>query len=238
MTPVGMRAARRRQERHLRLVNPSKTAGTIAVCSGRDTVHIDFALSLLGVQTADTTLTWTRGADIPTARNEIVRNMKGDWVWFIDDDHTFRPDTLARLAGRDVPIVAPVVLTKRPPFRPVFYPHRVATGYIAGSLNDLPTDGSLHEVQAVGAAGMLIHRRVFDALTDPWFEAGKVDGQALGEDLWFCQKARDAGFPVHVDPTVTLGHLAPVSISPVLVGDGWQVGLDIGGRAFTTPPEY
>lgn len=231
MTAVGARAARRRRER----VQAQQKPVDIGVCSGRDSAYVDFFLALEGVrQQTVSVLHWIRGADIPMSRNTIARRATGDHVWFVDDDHTFPPDTLDRLLARDVPIVAPLVLTKRSPFRPVAFTHHNGLGYVAATPEEIPTDGSLLQVEACGAAGMLIHRDVLDTLTDPWFEAGKVDAQAIGEDLHFCAKAREAGFLIHVDPSVRIGHLAPVSIGPV-EDDGWHVSFDIGGASFSVP---
>lgn len=56
------------------------------------------------------------------------------------------------------------------------------------------------EVQLVGSGCLLIHRDVFLALTDPWFECPRElvtkNRQHGGEDFTFCDKARAKGFPV------------------------------------------
>ena len=219
---TGEKGLPRRDRRKIARLKPEEQPGafgTIGILSGRDTTHRAFTLSLMGLDTSRIAVTWARGADIANSRNRLARHMDGDWLWFLDDDHDFTPDLLPRLLLRDVDIVAPVVLSKVPPFSPVCY--RDIGDPIP--LSELPND-ELVEVAATGTAGMLIRRRVFDTLDDPWFETGRIHADTLGEDLHFCVKAREAGFKVHVDTGAWLGHLTTTSVRPVM-GEQWDVGL-------------
>jgi hypothetical protein len=78
-----------------------------------------------------------------------------------------------------------------------------------------------------------VHRRVFDALvptvplcmgsTDAsfwplwqpfWVEDEHAGGwNYLSEDWAFCERARQAGFKVWVDPSIKLGHIAQIQVS-------------------------
>ncbi len=45
-------------------------------------------------------------------------------------------------------------------------------------------------------------------MTKPWFNFGrKEQAIVIGEDVWFCRSARDAGYDVWCDPTVSVFHL-------------------------------
>lgn len=63
---------------------------------------------------------------------------------------------------------------------------------------------SLHpewqEVEYVGSGCLLVHRDVFAALDDPWFECSRsaelTQRQHTGEDFGFCEKARAKGFAI------------------------------------------
>jgi hypothetical protein len=66
---------------------------------------------------------------------------------------------------------------------------------------------------ATGAAFILIHRRVLEAMrerafnaTYPWFQETELGGEPCGEDITFCIRAGICGFPIHVDTSVKIGH--------------------------------
>lgn len=49
----------------------------------------------------------------------------------------------------------------------------------------------------------------------PWFkeqETGTNWGDSISEDLTFCLRAAQAGFPVHVDTSIEIGHVKPIVI--------------------------
>ncbi|GAI93114.1 unnamed protein product, partial [marine sediment metagenome] len=64
-----------------------------------------------------------------------------------------------------------------------------------------------------GAGFLLVKREVFEKLPYPWFSFEKG-----GEDLYFCDKARENGFEIWADMSVLLGHLRlePVGASQFL----------------------
>ncbi len=64
-----------------------------------------------------------------------------------------------------------------------------------------------------GAAFILIHRRVLEAMRDrgfnaafPWFQETELAGKPAGEDLTFCIRAGILGFPIFVDTSIHIGH--------------------------------
>jgi hypothetical protein len=77
-----------------------------------------------------------------------------------------------------------------------------------------PGDG-LVEVDYLGFGGVMIRRAVFERLEKPWFpirfRGVGPDGNDIwsGEDYGFCDKAREAGFALHVDAALSFrfGHL-------------------------------
>lgn len=63
-------------------------------------------------------------------------------------------------------------------------------------------------VDAVGTGIMLIKRKVFETLEDPWFEMIDFSGaQVFPEDFNFCLKAQKAGFKVAIDPCFATMHM-------------------------------
>lgn len=213
-------------------------AGFVGVISGDLARYAQFTVSMLKLQVPpDTLWNYVRGNGIASNRNELLKacfesQANCAWVWFIDDDHDFHPGTLIRLLGVATAggwdILQPIVSTRKPPYRPYAYRLNEATGeYVTLRWTDL-LPGIVNTVDAVGTGGMLIQRRVFEAIGDPWFKEGKTHPGAIGEDLWFCTEARQHGFRVGVDCTTPIGHLSCHSVRPQCDADGnWSVALDL-----------
>ena len=147
------------------------------------------------------------------------------WVFIMDDDHTFAPELLVQLLDRDVDIVVPLYNQRTPPFAPVAYKQETPDGrFVIYDWPDLEGRDGLLPVASAGKAGVLLRRRVIEALHDPWFEWNKQ----IGEDHYFFAKARAAGFTVHVDLDARMGHCTPVQITPYRSPEGlWCAEVDL-----------
>jgi len=197
------------------------SGGTIGIISGSRTCLPAFTRSLtISAKPDDTRLIWGEGSDIVGQCNQICRNYRGGWVWFMGDDHVFQPDLLPRLLEHQVDVVVPLCLKRTPPFDPVVYggQNELDQYYVA----DLPQTG-LAEVYAAGSAGMLVRSHVLRAIEDPWFESHG----GMNEDLTFCAKVREAGFRIWCDVDCLLGHLSGHTVWPARRDDGWHADLEI-----------
>ena len=96
--------------------------------------------------------------------------------------------------------------------------------YTAVQYGDLPSDGEPFEVEASGSL-MLIRRHVLDAIGDPWY--GHANWR-LSEDLYFCEKAREAGYKILIDPALSAGHIGNFIAAPKLVDGVWGLQVDFG----------
>lgn len=153
---------------------------------------------------------------------ELALEHGAEWLLFLDDDHAFPSDLLTRLLKHDVPIVGSLYLQRAIPFAPIAYTEKTEDErYIPLDLTSCPDEG-LVEVIAVGTGGMLIRSEVFHELEYPWFEHGRAS-----EDLIFCDRAREAGFPIYVDLASRLGHLTVSAIWPSWVDEEWVVGFSV-----------
>jgi hypothetical protein len=101
-------------------------------------------------------------------------------------------------------------------------------------ISTLDTDDNEHifmdkmglvRAKRVATAFMIIRREVFEKLRDAhpewvyhdekkvgdemiaFFDFALKDGQYIGEDFLFCDRARELGFEVWIDPTIKLGHM-------------------------------
>lgn len=67
------------------------------------------------------------------------------------------------------------------------------------------------EVDAVGFGCLLIKTEVFKKLREPWFlfQWHEAKQAYIGEDYYFCKKAKRAGYTIHVDPITSryMGHV-------------------------------
>jgi hypothetical protein len=197
-------------------------SGTIGVVSGEMTRFADFSIALTHLAAPpDTSLLWAKGGDIVRNCNQLVKNMHGDWLWMVGDDHIFSPDIVMRLLAHDVDVVVPLCLKRTAPFDPVVY--RGMNGDGKYEYADLPETG-LEPVFAAGTAGMLVRRHVFDAIDDPAFSREGTQG----EDLTFCAKVRDAGYQIWCDIDTPLGHIGLMHVWPEHGEHGWGINLNIG----------
>lgn len=215
-----------------------ESKGVIGVIAQETARYSWFAASLTEIAAPEgTKIHWAFGHDIAENANMLVRNMyeaDAQWLWILGDDHTFNPQTLARLLEHDKDIVVPLCLMRNPPYRPVIF----ADENNRVDLNEHP-DGGLIEVHAAGSGGMLIKREVFNFMVEPWFEAGVRSSVQLGEDVYFCEKAREAGFSVWADLDITFGHCTTSVVWPVREPDGWTFGFSMaGGFQITMPPGF
>lgn len=203
---------------------PRRQGVLVGVISAELSRFSSFFTSLLAVMAnlpPGSGLSWAKGVDVAGNCNELARHLlTGNWehLWLMGDDHVFDADIVERLLAHNADIVVPHCLKRYPPWPAVVYSHQDENGMFHKA--DLPEQG-LTEIWAAGSAGMLIRRAVVEALADPWFQS-KPGGAGLNEDLYFCEKAREAGFRIFCDPAVPLGHIAIHTVAPVWDGECWH----------------
>jgi hypothetical protein len=211
----------------------SHPPGTVIVPTSELQRYTPFMLSMLRLQVpVGTKLTIASSVGVAQNINTCISEAAGAWVWILGDDHEFPAHALLALLERGVDIVAPLTLRRIPPLQPVmFRDYNPATRtWPQLTWADLPPQpDALCEVGAVGGAGLLIRMAALETLPKPIFEIGQTRSDTLSEDLWFCKKARDAGYKVYVDCGVTLGHTTIVTHTPVYRDGRWMVASDLGG---------
>ena len=156
---------------------------------------------------------------VPAARNYLVQEFLAsgmDWLWFVDTDMQFPADTLDRLLSVADPQTRPVVgglcfsLKGREICSTLMQKNADGASYsiaIGWPLNDVI------EVDATGAACLLIHRGVLERMRDAfpgpnhWFADEVHDGMDIGHDVVFCERVKSLGYPVCVHTGVGIGHL-------------------------------
>lgn len=134
-----------------------------------------------------------------------------DVVLWIDSDMRFPRDTIDIMLSRNVPIVGVNATTRQRPALPTAK-NFVIIGENVGKWVKIDSRGKvgLEKVTAVGCGVQMTRREVFLKTPKPWFEFMKVkNNQWVGEDVYFCIKAHDAGFDTYVDHDLSphIGHV-------------------------------
>jgi len=155
---------------------------------------------------------------ISAMRNELVRYfLNKDWthLLFIDGDMVFPKDLPERLLKHNKDIISGYYATRYEPHYPLLLKciDKEKHKYEVIPPNQWQ---DLMEVDATGCGCMLIKRFVFEKISKPWFEFGysKELQKDVGEDIIFCEKARDLGFKIYVDLTTKCGHITTKIIMP------------------------
>jgi GT2 family glycosyltransferase len=175
---------------------------------------------------------WTCGTDgLTDSRNKLVaawlREHQSDWLFWIDTDMGFAPDTVDRLFAAADPVDRPVVgglcFTQRQEESDgmggwrcratptVFDWTALPDGKMGFSVRwDYPHD-ALTRCAGTGSACVLIHRSVFEKIQaeyGTWYDRvlNTTMGQVLSEDLSLCLRACALDIPVHVHTGVKTTH--------------------------------
>lgn len=214
------------------VLNLDHPSGTIALPCGEMGRFNAFTYSLATLQfPPETRVGMAKGLSIPRNLNSIFRerNPEGDWIWMIGDDHVFDQTIVFRMLDRmyqdDLDVLVPLCIRRQPPFGTVLFKSQNEEGYHPFGYDELPDHGTL-EVYACGTAGMLIRERVIRDIEDPWFE--NADREHATEDLEFCRKIREAGYRIHADVDVLLGHIGVFTVWPKRHEGHWGFLYDFG----------
>lgn len=165
---------------------------------------------------------------IGKARNEMASSFlesDNDVFLQIDNDILFTPADVQRIVSHNKPVVGGFYFKKD-------LGKRIA---VAERLLEQtgPDENGLIEVKYIGAGFLAVRREVLERMIqewglEPWFwYANEGNGRKyhdffpamvhprlnrwLGEDWWFCQRARDLGYKVYGDSQVRLPHLGMVT---------------------------
>lgn len=168
---------------------------------------------------------------IPEGRNLAVKHFldstEAEWLFFVDTDMGFRPESLDQLLVAADPVERPVLgglcfamkhmgPDGRGGFRvmpvPTLFEWAAHPDQGIGFANRFiyPPE-TLVQVAGTGAAFLLIHRSVLVAIRqgfgDRWFDLRSYqDGTSVSEDLSFCWRVNESGARVFVHTGVKVTH--------------------------------
>jgi hypothetical protein len=167
------------------------------------------------------------GANVATARNDIVTQFlakdpdSAEWLLMLDTDMEFPGELLAGLMRHASLERAPIVgalcfgIDGTTVFPTLYGLREDDEGRVSMVRHGRFPANTMWQVAATGAACLLVHRRVFEVVAEQqagnpftWFqETVQFGGLPTSEDITFCLRAGLAGFPVHVNTSLPIGHL-------------------------------
>lgn len=186
-----------------------------------DQVAAPFAQSLAMLQKpegVECSLAMQMGSLIYTSRNNLAQQaiqMEADYVFWLDSDMVFEPDTLVRMLKtvqeKDIDILTGLYFRRVRPYTPVLFDKLDIRGNICSwsEFKGLPED--VFEVGGCGFGCVLMETSVFLSVQS---KHGNMFAPIAnnGEDIAFCWRARDCGYKIYCDPTVICGHIGKVIV--------------------------
>ncbi len=158
---------------------------------------------------------------------EVLKCDRFDYVWWLDDDMVFPPDTLSRLLAHQKPVVTAIAYQRREPYNPCIFewralePHErnVAKKDVAevdgyyDHMHDCEHSG-LRRIDGCGSACVLVDVEVYRKLSEagkrPWYS-----NKSFGEDLHFTRLCNKAEISIYADTDLVIGHIG----EPVIVDE-------------------
>lgn len=189
----------------------------ILICiPSMDMVATGFAQSLAMLKKGghETAIMFQVGSLIYEARNKLAKQaikMGADYTMWFDSDMIFEPDTMIRLLAHDKPIVSGAYFRRCPPYHLVAF-EKCDCSKDGREWSDLPLPTEPTKCGGVGFGCVLVRTDVlFDvaAKFKTWFEP--LNG--FGEDLSFCWRARECGYDIWLDPSVSCGHVGNIVVN-------------------------
>lgn len=144
-----------------------------------------------------------------------VRNLIADWVvkgfdylFSVDSDISFPPNTLERLLAHDKDVVSGLYIQRKPGLHilEIYEPNE--NGGVVNMPYPKLKGRNLVEVAGCGFGCALVKAEVLREIGYPQFKyySAIEHRNTVSEDVDFCKKARDKGFKIWADPNVLCNH--------------------------------
>lgn len=168
-------------------------------------------------------------ANVSSARNAVTARFLdtrtptgqtvGDWLLWVDSDMQWEPDAIDKLMEVADPKARPIVgglcfgMTLDRLVPTIYQFVRTPEGEITTFRVERYDVDSVVQCAATGAAFLLIHRGVLEKMRAakfneafPFFQEVQSGPRPVGEDIAFCLRAGQLGYPIHVDTRAKIGH--------------------------------
>ena len=178
-----------------------------------DQVPVEFCQSLVTLRrVGECQVSFHKGSLIYDARNQLINTAlksEADWMLWLDSDMVFNPSLLedmfrtARVEKADM--VTGVYFRRVEPYTPTLFSKLEMDPPEWENVDEIPDKP--FKVAGCGFGAVLLNMGV---VWDVCTKFGNNPFQPLasmGEDLAFCWRARQCGYEIIADPTLTLGHM-------------------------------
>lgn len=161
--------------------------------------------------------TYTHAAENKLVKEMLESDSNFTHIFMTEADMILPHDAIVKLMALDADMASGVYflradrqensgqpcLFKRPTLDPKEYVGDPNREYLHSQVHLFPTNAPFR-VDCAGLGCILIKRKVFETMPDPWFD---LKANAYGSDIYFAKHAKDAGFELWIDPTVTCGQI-------------------------------
>lgn len=140
---------------------------------------------------------------------KYLNDKDNHWTHFlsIEDDMTFSPDNLHRLARHKLPIVGGNYSTNKG------HPVRFTSAGLKERVLTTRESTGLEEVSLLPQGFTLVAREVYETIPKPWYLMGynPENGNYVYQDYYFSEQAKKAGYKLYIDHDVSklLWHTGP-----------------------------
>jgi hypothetical protein len=209
-------------------INLVEEAPVVAICiPSDDMVHAAFSLSLVHLimhtllaekaNLAGLTIQHIGSSLLPESRYSLVKKsleLGATHLLFLDSDMTFPQDTIIRMLEADKDVVGINAMARRPPYN-------LTAWYGPGRpVQTTQESEGLEKVWRTGFGVVMIKARVFEKLNAPYFDLEYVPekDRFRGEDYFFFDAAREAGFELYIDQDLSkqVNHFGSFAFNPLL----------------------
>ena len=190
-----------------------------------DQLPAQFAHSLAtltsdGIEDTEISIWFNLGSLIYTSRDQIAKKAlldEADLVMWFDSDMVFNPDTLQKMLehiDNGVDMVTGIYYRRTPPFTPVAFKtmelNEEGTGFEWTEFDEIPSEP--FEVGACGFGCVLMKAEIFVSVFAKYGQMFTPIANC-GEDIAFCWRARQCGYKIIADPSISLGHVGHTIIT-------------------------
>lgn len=166
-------------------------------------------------------------------------NFEATHILFWDADIKAPPDAIVRLVNHHLPVVAVNYSKKEPEARPTAF---IDTDSYVGPCWTQAQHTGLQAVSSCGFGLMLIEAGVFETLSPPFFQFTQVGQDGIKtetEDVYFCRKAREAGFDIVIDHDLSkqIGHIGDWEFTTAMADIAMEAKQELYRRMPTSGPD-
>ena len=154
------------------------------------------------------------------ARNSLVDNAFGEWLFMLDCDHVFDPDLLGRLLRimkkYDLPVVCGLYQFREEPYPAVLFTHGASPNkpfeLIDFNIREFPRDQEIMNIASAGAGCLLVKTEVFARIKAELGEKPFAHRAPLSEDHSFFLRLKELKIPAFCAPWVECHHIHHVKL--------------------------